>query len=1445
MKKHWKSAVVLVSSLVIICAVVALFILENPLRIKKMEEKTVPAETSESVAKKLNVMDEDFVILEIVPDISYSKLGYLQIGSEPINLMEACKDGNAENIQKIAGDTSAMRLVSTIDGNAYEQLQSDYQLTDEEMSQYWTLVSSGSSIKSKQKYQFADGKKYAMNQDSLRSTLPSSEVSANDDIVVVTLTATEINSIASGDLNTFLKKVDLFYVSQTYVTEEQKSLITNYGEEKAAVLTDTVTFFNQGYDLSWNVVQAIFSFVGKKSNPTPIVLDTSLYAALEDGNGAKTVTTTQYSLNRMVKYSDTPMNSNIIEDNTSNAKDKTLFLREKDMKAGENKPASSNNAFKLYLMCAFRDPAEFYNLFVESGIITNTGENQIQSGDARSYWNTYSFLPAKKEMKASDHSKGDADYWKNEMKIALSGEEVSTVNYCVISCNTSEAFQSLGEAIKTAFGYEPMSAYVDGEKRSYEVLEIEAASSISDNKLKGFSDTMEARIEELLPYTGYSTKDTLYINVTQMTTSQFVSKKNSLTSDYDLIYIGGNTSGLRTTKDASGNTVTDYGSTESNKKLQGIIYSHIGAFVNFDGSETSKVGHDTPSGVLLFSNTGGGSLRYSGTDITTLRKNELNNYVNAGLPVVVSSTLLDDVKAGASNYTKYNNNTYVNSKYFSNVAENNMYQFINQQQEKVVTSDYNYRTDSSEFLERLVYKKPSMMLNYITTSAGQKEESGFDKNKTYTFSKGSRTRQFTLNVSVSSGSEGIRDFTGNLYVDKNADGVYAESERVAFKKFKPNGNSTNLTFNLNPNYRGAFTWRLVVYPTGLSDLACAQTGYGNIKFSDSTEKEDVYVLQVQAMPGYEWIDGKRQSAAENEKTYEGGYKFNKYHGTVWGCDMARTINIATDFGNYLNLADYNVHATVIDLEQFCSDNGWKDGSSTYTKSNFGSHYDMLVFGFADSYRDMEMTDKAAAAIQEFIDSKKSVLFTHDLTSPIDLSDKYTWKVKYSNTSGLSEHPVLGETDPFVTAHYYFVEMTNGKGFNQYLRDAMGLNRYKQEKKIASDYSSDYYTSHNKVLRNDEKFYGYTYTALMQYSNYRKISSNNSNSKAENNGLWGPYKGLVINVMDEAGWPDKGAFYDVTSDTVINKTDGDGIPWIYNGYATQYVTNVNEGQITKYPYDLSGDVAVTAADSRTGSAKYEVAETHGQAFQLNVEDPDVVCWFALADSESTSTNWYDTSPNDASNNYYIYNKGNVTYTGVGHRGDLTEFEKKLFINTFVASLKAGVAGPQPEVTNGYAVSLDNGDYQVVYADVDSDSTDSEFNKDEDVDFYVTDDSTDSKYVYVSLEMESKDADAVDGYKEVKQGDGISIVSKNGGEISGPVTKTDSSGKQHYVWKIRKTDLSDTGTYEYTIKYPRAGLKTESLLKFRLYAYACTDNSDKLGIQGVQNGAIMRRAHFRLD
>lgn len=124
--------------------------------------------------------------------------------------------------------------------------------------------------------------------------------------------------------------------------------------------------------------------------------------------------------------------------------------------------------------------------------------------------------------------------------------------------------------------------------------------------------------------------------------------------------------------------------------------------------------------------------------------------------------------------------------------------------------------------------------------------------------------------------------------------------------------------------------------------------------------------------------------------------------------------------------------------------------------------------------------------------------------------------------------------------------------------------------------------------------------------------------------------------------------------------------------TTAVSQVNSGQLTQYPYVID--------------KSFTVSKTHGQYYQLNLDDPGIVVWYTL-EAPSGTSNTYSVSPRDAANNYYIYNKGNITYSGVGHSltsdlpsFDLSDMEVKLFINTMVAAYKTGIKEPTIEILN---------------------------------------------------------------------------------------------------------------------------------------------------------------------
>ena len=94
--------------------------------------------------------------------------------------------------------------------------------------------------------------------------------------------------------------------------------------------------------------------------------------------------------------------------------------------------------------------------------------------------------------------------------------------------------------------------------------------------------------------------------------------------------------------------------------------------------------------------------------------------------------------------------------------------------------------------------------------------------------------------------------------------------------------------------------------------------------------------------------------------------------------------------------------------------------------------------------------------------------------------------------------------------------------------------------------------------------------------------------------------------------------------------------------TTTASQVNEGAITEYPYKID--------------KKITVASTHFQYYQLALEENadkddsgDLVVWYCLGDKDNKNGNgYYDHSPNDVRNNYYIYSYKNIIYTGVGHK-----------------------------------------------------------------------------------------------------------------------------------------------------------------------------------------------------
>lgn len=313
-------------------------------------------------------------------------------------------------------------------------------------------------------------------------------------------------------------------------------------------------------------------------------------------------------------------------------------------------------------------------------------------------------------------------------------------------------------------------------------------------------------------------------------------------------------------------------------------------------------------------------------------------------------------------------------------------------------------------------------------------------------------------------------------------------------------------------------------------------------------------------------------------------------------------------------------------------------------------YDMLILGFGSCCTDIDNDNGALDNITAFIDSGKSVMLTHDTTSFINLP-----RPEYEGFN-------------YGTGYW-------GYGINTYLRSRIGLDRFGaagREAGVPYDTASmpgqafhGMYLPGSGTLQGMTypEIQGFTYGALIAYSN----------------------PGSIINGYN----PFSNNIYNANKDYPPFNTDGTRI---IKGTAeeklmTGQVSRVNEGQITSYPYYIP--------DS------FKVSKTHAQYYQLNMEDPEVMVWFCLSD-EASGTGPYSTSPNDVRNNYYVYSKGNIMYTGAGHSaidecldegeaGIYDEYEVKLFINAMIACSQAGVISPDVRITNKDAVLNSIGEY----------------------------------------------------------------------------------------------------------------------------------------------------------
>lgn len=111
-----------------------------------------------------------------------------------------------------------------------------------------------------------------------------------------------------------------------------------------------------------------------------------------------------------------------------------------------------------------------------------------------------------------------------------------------------------------------------------------------------------------------------------------------------------------------------------------------------------------------------------------------------------------------------------------------------------------------------------------------------------------------------------------------------------------------------------------------------------------------------------------------------------------------------------------------------------------------------------------------------------------------------------------------------------------------------------------------------------------------------------------------------------------------------------------GGITNRATQTNEGIVTLYPMTIKHML--------------EIAPTTVQGYPLDMEDSKMTVYYALSGGENGSMSTVlSADPNNGTENYFLYQYNNVTYTGAGHSlvtgyGRENNDERRLFINVLV-------------------------------------------------------------------------------------------------------------------------------------------------------------------------------------
>lgn len=857
-------------------------------------------------------------------------------------------------------------------------------------------------------------------------------------------------------------------------------------------------------------------------------------------------------------------------------------------------------------------------------------------------------------------------------------------------------------------------------KSSIRVLDLEpcydfkSATTLTADRVKEFMGRKDT-------YTGS-------VEIKQMSSAEFIGKVEDLNEKYDMIYLGARVGKMNTE-----NGVTVYNDPQMKGLIYSHVGDYYDYATKTDtenvtlARETYNARHRLQDSSLDHNKTNDDDstnksadvYRGPGNDMNSTRYEEFCQFIEAGYPVVIADTF---IKVDNNNIPVASTATLDKNSYFYKLVQFALQKDANGQylywQKNIFTESQLTDNTADTKLGTTLSARRSVFCNYLNlsklsvnwvTTYGAAYPQELKYTGQYSASNGGSLEkidgkyqlQYIFNLQNDAAiSQTGTTYDCKLFVDKNADGRFSGSDYVEGKTYTSSEEVSGLTVYIRKGdewnkvdpiatangsryelrtgetyrviralpeeYVGVIPWKLVFYDNADRLVRTAKSGYTSVP--QQSGKKTIRVLQLLSSENNNWNLHYEQNNSNST--------FSKY------------INGLTDW-NVVGLDQVNGDGTVTPSTSIDSmsvtdlvNNKLKIGGTSdtdiqriYQESyNLFQQYDMLILGFGDAYKfgytysasdisnnrldNVKRNLAVGWAVRDYIESGKSILFTHDTTSYVNnIQSAIQW-----NDQGYKEDQ----------KNYWYW----GYEFNKTIRASVGLDRYGALK--------EYYQQRAASTTGEEQKRDQEYLKTLESYTFDEIKEPNSDNE-----LWqkeGVTKYTVVrflrSYLEDLRKTGSSTVKFPVENSLLKQAGYDGgDPWwnypsslLMGDYAgsSLIATQVNEGQITQYPYQISAN------------EQLEISNTHYQWLQPNMEldrngdgKNDIVVWYCIsgvAGGQYKDTNIYNITPNDVVNNYYIYTMGNVTYSGAGHSTPSKESEIKLFVNTMIAAYNAGVTAP---------------------------------------------------------------------------------------------------------------------------------------------------------------------------